>query len=198
MSASGGWAAGGVPAEVAAAAARMEGFGAPWCVGGGWAVDLFLGRLTRAHGDVDLVLLRDDQQRLHAHFPGWRFQRVLRGTFAEWLPGERIDSPAHEIHGQAPDGTRLELLLNDHDADGWIFRRDPAVRCPLPSLMVPTDAGIPVLCPAVVLLYKAKAPRDADEHDFVHLLPALPAPQRRWLRDALARVHPGHAWLARL
>lgn len=197
MSDAAGW-TGEVPPAVAAAAARMEGFGAPWCVGGGWAVDLYLGRLTRAHGDVDLVLLRGDQQRLHAHFAGWRFRRVSSGTFAEWMPSERIDPPLHEIHATAPDGTALEFLLNDHDVDEWIYRRHPAVRCPLPSVIVPTRAGIPVLCPAVVLLYKARAPRAADEHDFQHLLPALPGPQRRWLREALARAHPGHPWQARL
>lgn len=189
---------GGIPPELAEAAARMEGFGAPWCVGGGWAVDLYLHRLTRPHGDVDLVLLRDDQRRLHAHFAGWRFQRVVAGTFAEWLPGERIHPPAHEIHAHGPDGAALELLLNDHDDDAWIYRRDAAVRCPLPALVVPAAAGIPVLCPAVVLLYKAKAPRPKDEHDFRELLPALPAAQRRWLRGALARAHPGHPWQARL
>jgi hypothetical protein len=188
----------GFPSEPHAAAARMAGLGAPWCVGGGWAVDLFLGRVTRPHADVDLVLLRGDQQRLHEHLAGWRFQRVVKGTFSEWMPGERIDPPVHEIHARAPDGTALEFLLNDHDAREWIYRRDPAVRCPLPAVMVPSAAGIPVLCPAVVLLYKAKAPRDADEHDFHALLPALPDHQRRWLRDALARVHPGHPWLAHL
>ena len=186
------------PSALLDAAARMAGFGAPWCVGGGWAADLFLGRVTRTHADVDLVLLRGDQQRLHAHFGGWRFQRVSKGTFSEWRPGERIDPPVHEIHARAPDGTALEFLLNDHDAAEWIYRRDPAVRCPLPSLIMPSAAGIPVLCPAVVLLYKAKAPRDADEHDFRSLLPALPAPQRRWLREALERTQPGHPWLARL
>ncbi|HST61818.1 MAG TPA: hypothetical protein VLK84_24170, partial [Longimicrobium sp.] len=87
---------------------------------------------------------------------------------------------------------------NDHDADEWIYRRDPTVRCPLRELILPSRIGVPVLCPAVVLLYKSKAPRPADAHDFHHLHPALPAPQRRWLRDALAVAHPGHPWIAPL
>lgn len=189
---------GSLSEAAAYAAAVMAGFGAPWCVGGGWAVDLFLGRQTRPHADVDLVLLRGDQQRLHGHFGGWRFQTVAGGVFSEWAPGEWIAPPVHEVHARSPDGTVLEFLLNDHDTDAWIYRRDPAVRCPLRELIVPTDAGVPVLCPAVVLLYKAKAPRAADELDLQHLLPILPAAQRRWLRGALARVHGDAPWRERL
>jgi hypothetical protein len=50
----------------------------------------------------------------------------------------------------------------------------------------------------VVLLYKAKAPRPADEQDFEAVRAALPAAQREWLRAALATVHPDHPWLGRL
>jgi hypothetical protein len=188
----------GYAAGVMEAARRMEGFGAPWCVAGGWAVDLFLGRHTRPHADVDLAILRGDQQRLHAHFAGWRIQRVMKGEFADWPAGEWLHPPVHEIHARAPDGATFEFLLNDHDASEWIFRRNPAVRCPLRELILPSDAGTPILCPAVVLLYKAKAPRLADEHDFQQLRAVLPGSQRRWLREGLARVHPGHPWIAQL
>lgn len=190
--------AGDWTADVLEAAARMEGFGAPWCVGGGWAADLFLGRQTRPHADVDLVLLRGGERRLHAHFPGWTFQFASAGALYDWPPGQPIHPPVHEIHARSPDGARLEFLLNDHDAEEWIFRRDPAVRCPLREAIVRSAAGVPILCPAIVLLYKSKSPRDADEHDFRHLLPALPAVQSRWLREALQAVHPGHPWTSRL
>ena len=34
---------------------------APWFIAGGWAIDLFLGRKTREHADVDFALSRLDQ-----------------------------------------------------------------------------------------------------------------------------------------
>lgn len=185
-------------AEVRAAAGRMADFGAPWCVGGGWAADLYLGRRTRPHADVDLVILRGDEQRLHGHFRGWTLRQVIAGTLVDWHPGKPLKPPVHEIHARAPDGTALELLLNDHDGAEWTYRRNPAVRCPLAGVMLRSDVGIPLLCPAVVLLYKSRSPREEDEHDFRHLLPALPARQRRWLRAALAAAQPGHPWQARL
>jgi hypothetical protein len=180
------------------AAARMAGFGAPWGIAGGWAVDLYLGRPTRPHADLDLAILRGGQDLLHAHFAGWTLQKAVDGALLPWDPGERLAPPLHEIHARSPGGESLELLLNDHDAADWIYRRDPVVRCPLGKVFVPSPAGVPVLCPAVVLLYKAKSPREADAADFASLLPVLPAPRRRWLRAALAAAHPGHPWEARL
>jgi hypothetical protein len=47
-------------------AALMHGFNAPWGIAGGWALDLFVGRESRAHADIDVALLRRDQQRLRA------------------------------------------------------------------------------------------------------------------------------------
>ena len=51
----------------------MRGFPSFWCVAGGWAIDLYLGRVTRSHGDVELAIFRQDQSLLHTHFSDWRF-----------------------------------------------------------------------------------------------------------------------------
>src|SRR5215217_4371273 len=32
---------------------------------GGWAVDLWVGRLTRPHDDIDVLVWRDDETRVH-------------------------------------------------------------------------------------------------------------------------------------
>ena len=58
-----------------------------------------------------------------------------------------------------------------------------------------TTTGIPYAVPEVVLLFKAKAARDKDRADLDLALPLMAAERRRWLKDALARVHPGHEWL---
>lgn len=49
-----------------------------------------------------------------------------------------------------------------------------------------------------MLLYKAKNLRDPDVQDFARVRPTLSDPQRRWLANALAIVHPGHRWLPSL
>ena len=34
----------------------MTGFDRPWFVSGGWAIDLFVGRVTREHEDIEMGL----------------------------------------------------------------------------------------------------------------------------------------------
>jgi hypothetical protein len=41
------------PADIAR---LLAGVTAPWCVAGGWAIDLFLGRQTREHGDLEIAV----------------------------------------------------------------------------------------------------------------------------------------------
>src|SRR4051812_43144367 len=99
-------------ADLDRAASIMTGFHGMWGVAGGWAIDLFLGRQTRAHADVDVAILRDDQHYLRAGLTGGRAQKVIEHTLIEWLPDERLEPPVHEIHATWPDGYHLEILLN--------------------------------------------------------------------------------------
>lgn len=188
------------PPHLNAVAAAMRGFGAPWCVAGGWALDLFLGRATRPHADVDLALFRDDQARLREHLAGWSFRKVVGGRVVDWPAGERLLPPVHEVYASKPGGSppELELLLNERQGEEWVFRRDARVRCPADRVVVDGAAGLPALCPAVVLLYKAKQPRPADELDFAAVHGELGRARRRWLREALELAHPGHPWSLRL
>jgi hypothetical protein len=60
------------------------------------------------------------------------------------------------------------------------------------------DLVVRVLAPEVVLLYKSRAPRPADEADFGAARPLLDVEGRAWLRDALLRARPDHPWAAAL
>ena len=177
------------------AAAVMSGFPGPWGFAGGWAIDLFLRRETRPHSDVDVALLRGDQQHLHARIPAGSAQKVVGQRFATWHAEEELEPPVHEVHVAWPDDYRLEFLLNDHDGERrhWLFRRDHRVRRPLAAAFA-HSGGIPYLAPEIVLLYKAKAPRPADHADLAAALPHLGEAERLWLREALDLTAPGHPW----
>jgi hypothetical protein len=178
----------------------MRGFPAPWGIAGGWALDLFLGRETRPHGDVDLALFREDQAALRRHLTGWAFQKVEGGRVSDWSEADRLLPPVHEVHARrvGTPPARLEFLLNEREGEQWVYRRHRDVRCPAGGLFLTSEAGLPVLCPAVVLLYKAKALRPVDQGDFEVAHGALPPSRRAWLRAALETVHPGHPWLSGL
>ncbi|MDQ5834598.1 MAG: hypothetical protein M3550_16335 [Actinomycetota bacterium] len=190
-----------IPPAVARIAELLSSFGPKWYVAGGWAVDASLGRKTREHEDIEIAIFRKDQRALFDYLDGWtrEYVRPREGSPGEVLPwsGERLELPMHEIWARS-SGFDLEVLLDERSGRDWVFRRDPRVTLPLSSLAVESDWGLPVLVPEIVLLYKAKNPRDRDELDFQTLPPHLTQKQSYWLWEAISLVHPGHPWLGPL
>ena len=93
-----------VPEMVARLREVMSGYSRPWSLCGGWAVDAWLGRVTREHGDVDVSVFRSDCEAVFAHFAGW--QLVAHGPGSEgnaalW-DGRPLGTPSH-LHGRPPD-----------------------------------------------------------------------------------------------
>jgi hypothetical protein len=175
----------------------------PWWVAGGWAIDLFLGKPTRPHVDLDVAALRTDQLAIQHYLRtrGWDLQMVVEpGVLRPWPDGEVLDASRHAVWCRPrPDAPwAFELLLNDAEGGTWLFRRDHRLRLPLNAMGRRSLTRIPYLIPEVVLLYKAKARRPTDETDLRMVLPHLSLPSRRWLSAAIARVHPGHPWCAML
>jgi hypothetical protein len=196
---------------VARVAEQMAQFERPWMVAGGWAIDLHLGRLTRPHKDVEVAVFREDQLALRAYLDGWTFDfmtRIPERPRAAWGEGVWLSAPIHQIWAAPPELGRveqpgahplaIEILLNERSGDEWLFRKDLTLTLPIARAVVPTRAGVPVLAPEVVLLYKSGMPRDADEADFANAAPVLPPLSRAWLRRAIERGNPGHHWLRRL
>lgn len=187
-----------IPAIVRIVTELMYGFPAQWCIAGGWAIDLFLGRETRQHADLELAIFREDQVYLHKHFSDWMFQRINDGHCADWSAGETLLLPIHEIHARSKTHApfALEFLLNERTADDWVFRRNPSIGMQLSRAICYSDRGGPFLNPAIVLLFKAKIPRAKDELDFQVAQGRLDHDDRRWLRTALKVCHPQHHWLS--
>jgi uncharacterized protein (DUF952 family) len=192
------------------AAGVMAGFPRPWWVAGGWALDLFLGRKTRPHADLELSVLATDQASLFAHLRGWDLRLAAPGASLPRWAGGVIVPPFHQVWARkgagtpagvdefAADPTMLGFLLEQGGRDRWAFRRHPAVTRPLDQVGARSLDGVPFVRPEIALLYKAKAPRFKDERDFDRALPHLDAAARAWLASSLGQAHPGHPWRARL
>lgn len=180
----------------------------PFFICGGWAIDLYLGRMTREHHDVDVLILRHHQSRLHERLDGWTMKKILphpegmanRGTLADWRPGERLELPIHQInlyrHGETEPA--FQVMLAESSNEEWIYRRNPAIRMPLKRMGFHSLWGLPYLAPEIVLLFKSKHLQAHDRIDFNVALPAMSADSRAWLRAALERSSPDHEWLAAL
>jgi hypothetical protein len=189
--------------EPLAIAQIMADFQLPWCVCGGWAIDLFVDCPTRTHKDVDIAVLRRDQLALRAYLKtrGWTLEKAQAGRLFPWREDEFLELPLHTIwckhRANQPDV--FEILLNEATPTHFLFRRDPAVTLPFNQAFLHLESGLPVLAPEIVLLYKAKSPaQEENRADFETVLPYLDAHRREWLKAALARLYPGHEWLDRL
>jgi len=188
------------PLPVPVVARLLAGAGFPWWICGGWAIDLFLGRETRAHADVEVGVLRRDQCALYARLEDFEVHAARSGSLTELTPDQRRRGLPPGDHGfwcrpRGGEAWVLQLLLDEADGEDWVFRRDTGVRRPAREIVARSPQGVPFLVPEVQLLYKAKARRPKDEADFANVRPALSDERRDWLRAALARVHPGHDWI---
>jgi hypothetical protein len=173
----------------------------PWCFCGGWAIDLFLGRQTRPHKDVDVAVLRRDQLlcRSHLQGQGWHLEVAADGGFLPWPDGVALESPLHAVWCKHDgfDPPFVEVLLNEVDGGRFVFRRNRSITLPLDRAFLRSADGLPFLAPEVVLLYKSSRAQQY-EADFQAALPALGRLSRAWLKDSLGMLRPDHPWLESL
>ncbi|MGC2303875.1 nucleotidyltransferase domain-containing protein, partial [Candidatus Binatus sp.] len=149
-------------------AEALGNFRAPFYFAGGWAIDLHLGRVTREHHDIDVVVMRRDHLLLHKALDQFSLKKIIphaeglvnRGTLVEWPPGERLELPVHQINayraGESEPAFQVMLEESSDNESEWIFRRNPEIRMPLSRMGFHSLWGLPYLAPEIELLFKAK------------------------------------------
>lgn len=181
-------------------ARRLSGISRPWCIVGGWALDLWHGRQTRDHGDLEFTILRNDLNAFRRVLEGMEFYTAGDGI-VEYLP-DNEEPPATIYQIWCQDITerrwRVDMMLEPGTRDSWVYKRDPTIIRPRADMVITTSDGIPYLKPAAILLFKAKHRRPKDEIDFENALPKLEASERAWLKTCLETAHPGHEWVRML
>jgi hypothetical protein len=180
---------------VSSVAALLEG-AAGWWLSGGEALDVFMGRQTRAHGDIDVSITP-------VRWPAVRSR--LRGVLRPWA---WVGGEAREIVDELPEGASpnlwleevaagtwaLQINVESGDAAEWIYRREPRIRLPWARAVL-TIRALPIVHPAVQLLWKSKTPQLKDDADLALVLPLLAAADRRWLVESVGLAHPASRWL---
>jgi hypothetical protein len=87
------------PAEVAR---RLSGVTATWCVAGGWAVDLHLGRVTREHKDLEIAVPAAEFAQVRDALDDVEFDVVGAGRRSRRDPGLR--RPYRDVVRHTDDG----------------------------------------------------------------------------------------------
>ena len=171
-----------------------------WYISSGWAIDLFLGRVTRVHRDVDVVVPFSQQGALQEHLlsRGWELLTPLDGRLEPWPRHMHIQMPRHQVHAHR-GGDLIDFLFTEIEHDVWRYRRNLVILRNVERMALTTPSGIPYLAPEIVLLFKSKntgtRERPQDQADFEQVLDLLEPERRAWLRWALTASEPGHPWL---
>jgi lincosamide nucleotidyltransferase A/C/D/E len=133
---------------------RLDGAGLTVWVDGGWGLDALVGRQTRVHDDLDLVVRREEVAAVERELARLGYVR-LGG--APPMSFESVDADGRQVdsHPIAADGTYLmrdgdtwRYPLPEHEADGVIGGR--RVRC--------LDAETQLVC------HTGYEPLDLDRH----------------------------------
>ena len=132
------------------------------CVDGGWGVDALLGRQTRPHGDLDVVVGRENLDRA---------SEALAAHGYAHDPSVEPGLPARFVL-RATDGRQVDLhpVVRDAAGDAWQELGDGTWgRYPAAGLEGEgTIAGRPVRCITAALQrlhHRGYEPSDVDLHD---------------------------------
>jgi hypothetical protein len=182
------------PNEVAAV---LKGCDAPWCVVGGWAIDLFLGHTSRPHADIEIAVPRISFPNIRKYLLGYDLY-VVGGGVRDKLQDGIFPADKHQcwILDCSDRKWRLDVMLEPGDRQTWVYRRNSRITALRDEFVLRDRQGIPFLAPQAVLLFKAAA-RRKDNDDFENVVPHLSHGQRNWLRSALS-VHPTNSWTQKL
>jgi hypothetical protein len=187
---------------LSAARALFHDYPCRYWIAGGWALDLFAGRVRRPHGDVDVVVLARDLDQVAKTFtrPRPSIQNPETGDRRPWAPEDQLAPGPNAL--VFPDGLHpspIQILLAASDADKWVYHRGRGtIRKPLDEITLKSPAGLPYLAPEIVLLFKSRAGRPKDNADFADIADHLDDERRQWLHNRIAPRYPDHPWLPAL
>ncbi|WP_455975446.1 nucleotidyltransferase domain-containing protein [Methylorubrum populi] len=172
----------------------------PWYVAGGWALDIWHGKQTRVHEDLEFVALRHDADRFRNILCELDFFAVKDGIIEYLPPSVPVPSDVSQLwSGDIQRGVwRVDLMIEQGTPDLWVYKRNQAIKMARSDAVRVSEGGIPYLSPLIVVLFKAKHRRDKDRADFELCLPKFSAGEKEQLIIWLNDLHPNHEWLTPL
>ncbi len=199
---------------------------AKWCFCGGWAIDLFVGRESRAHKDLDIMVFKNDLKETISYMKnhGWKVEAPTRQGFIPvdtenfetfeyenlWCMNEeypldylKIDEQAsynfyHYEREVQTDVDFLDILLNTSDDGYFVYQQNEAIKLEISKALY-SEGGIPYLAPEIVLLYKSKCLSEDNRADFDVATAKMHPDQKEWLGQALKNEYGSdHPWVVAL
>jgi len=201
----------------------MQKIGVDYAVCGGHAIDLFLGRKTRPHKDLDVAVFWEDRDQIVRHMLqlGWLVFEPYGGRYLHQIRNVTVQRKnRNNIWCVAPENKHykfsrrgkdlfavrqddmeqvelnfIEFLFSKQEGGCILYARNPIIRMEMDRAMQAQE-GIPCLAPAFVLLYKSTALDNPNyRFDFQNAIPHLKIEELKWLNEALNTEYRGaHEW----
>lgn len=193
---------------------------------GGYAIDLFLGQITRKHGDIDVLAYWKDRDAIIEYMwtLGFEVYEMIGGGqahritnvnnqmklkrnivavnncgFVRFEPFESADVGNIDfLSVEQTEPNFIEFLFNDKTETDFLYARDRHVKRSLDKTIL-FNNEIPYLAPEICLLYKSTdTDRAGYQHDYDFAIKAMNCDQKDWLNNSLKHMFPaGHKWIER-
>jgi len=195
-----------------------------YAVCGGYAIELFLDKETRKHGDIDILVYWSDRDKiiLYMYSFGWEVyemcgngivhhitdinnqKRVKRNVFCikdncelvKLYPHNETDMYYLKFnHSGQTILNFIEFLFNDKTETDFLYARNIEIKRALSKAIMSCN-NIPYLAPELILLYKSTdVQRDGYQLDYDEAICMMNSEQKNWLKNALNILYPsGHLW----
>lgn len=200
--------------------------GFEYSICGGLAIDLFLNRETRIHGDIDILAYWDERDIIIESMKkdGWNVYELCGGGKAHHITNVKEQYRCkRNIFCIKPECTLVELefanekdmylvdflhigqkkldfiefLFNDKEDGYFLYARNKRLKRELPKAILQCE-DFSYLAPELVLLYKSTdIEREGYQSDFDYAINKMNISQIQWLKEALKIMFPdGHKWLS--
>ncbi|AWN49042.1 amino acid transporter [Methylobacterium terrae] len=172
----------------------------PWYVAGGWALDVWHGRPTRKHEDLEFAVIREHANYFRAILHDLEFFTVKNGTIEYLPPFADVPSDVWQLWGgdMRQGCWRVDMMMEPGTQELWIYKRDQTIRMARSDAVRVSETGIPYLAPIITFLFKAKHRRKKDQRDFDFAYSKFSTGEKYQLAIWLEKLHPGHEWIGRL
>lgn len=199
-----------------------------YAICGGSAIDLFVGRKTRPHKDLDVAVFGEDRDKIVLYMleMGWNIyepcgceylhkitdvadQKRIKTNIWCVKPSSshyRFTDHGHKMYAVEQDGMEqenldfIEFLFNKRKDGNFLYSRNNEIHRNMEKAILLSETNIPYLAPEIVLLYKSTALYNPEyKQDFDVALTKLDTNSREWLKNALVCMFPeGHEWFNKI
>lgn len=155
-----------------------------WYLAGGIALDEFLGRKTRNHEDIDILVNFKYLERILDYFNSYKVYNARNGSLRLSALNNIKSTDSLWIAKDGKKSFIIEILFFEEEAGHWVYKRDNAVRKKIEDIyFVKNDMKI--IQPEIQLLYKMNSSnvREKDLYDYHNVYPVLEERQRAWLNQ---------------